>query len=310
LTTVARPVVAGVADVRAIAVLCVGIGVFSVQDVIIKALSGDYPVHEAIVIRSLVALPLFVWLVGRAGGLGRRAGDAGWVLVARGALAMASYTCYYLALPAMPLASAVTLWFTGPLFLAAFSPWIAGERAPRRAWLAVATGFAGVLVMVRPGGDVFGGAALLPVVAALTYAISQLIARRAQAAASAPVMALYQNAVYLVGAAALAVILRPLADAAGGDPSLAFLLRAWVVPGPRDLVLLALCGPIAALSLTLLASAYRTAGSAVAPFEFTALIWATIWGIVFWGELPGPVEIAGAAVIVASGAYAATRLAR
>jgi drug/metabolite transporter (DMT)-like permease len=292
----------------AIVLLCLGVGVFSIQDVVLKALSGGYPVHQAIVIRSVAALPFFVWLVRRAGGLGVRGAGMRRTLSARGLILMASYTCYYLALPAMPLASVVTLWFTGPLFLTALAPAIARERPSRAAWVAVAVGFTGVLVMVRPGGDLFGWVAALPVLAALMYAVAQLIARRVQHTASAPVMALYQNTAYLAGASVAALALRPLAEAATADPSLAFLLRAWALPNLRDLALLALCGPTAALGTTLLASAYRTSGSVVAPFEFTALVWATIWGAMFWGEVPGPVEIAGAAVIAASGAYAVSGL--
>jgi drug/metabolite transporter (DMT)-like permease len=144
----------------------------------------------------------------------------------------------------------------------------------------------------------------------LLYAIAQLVARRVQHLASAPVMALYQNGVYLVGASILALVVRPFADLATGDPSLAFLLRDWSVPDLRDLALLALCGPTAAFGTTLLAGAYRKAGSIVAPFEFTALVWATIWGAAFWGEVPGPPELLGALVIVASGAFAVSQLGR
>jgi drug/metabolite transporter (DMT)-like permease len=161
-----------------------------------------------------------------------------------------------------------------------------------------------VLVMVRPGGGLFGWVAALPVLAALMYALAQLVARRAQHVASAPVMSMYQNLVYLVGASLLAIALHPLVHTTPDSASLAFLVRGWALPSARDLALFALCGPIAAFASTLLASAYRTAGSTVAPFEFTALVWATAWGLVIWGDVPGAGEIAGGIMIVASGAYA------
>jgi drug/metabolite transporter (DMT)-like permease len=288
--------------------LSAGVAVFSVQDVVIKALSGGYPVHEAIVIRSVAALPILVWMVRRTGRPARPVDVRGrGVLIVRGLLQMVAYTAYYLALPAMSLASAVALWFTAPLFLAALSGVVTRERASRGVWIAVAFGFAGVLVMVRPGGDLFQWVAALPVVAALMYALAQLVARRAHEVASAPVMSLYQNAVYLVAASVLALALQPFAGTAPQDESVAFLVRGWAVPSARDLALFAACGPIAALASTLLASAYRTAGSVVAPFEFTALVWATAWGVLVWGDVPGTGEILGAAIIVASGAYALSR---
>jgi len=252
------------AEPAAIVELCACVLVFSLQDAVIKGLSSGYPVHEAIVIRSIAALPFLVYLVRRAGGFGVISAHGRLVLTLRGLIALTSDTTYCLALPAMPLASAVTLWFTAPLFLAALSWPIAREQTPARAWPGVAIGFAGVIVMVRPGGDLFHLAAALPVVAALMYAISQLTARRVGHLASAAVMAAYQNGVYLVGAALLAVALRPLAGGGADDPSTAFLLHAWVVPDARDLALLALCGPVAAFGSTLLSSAYRKAGSVVA----------------------------------------------
>ena len=257
-----------------------------------------------------MALPFLVVMVRRAGGLAGLSRRGAGVLFGRGLVMLTAYTTYYLALPAMPLASAVTLWFTAPLFLAALAGPIAREPSPRSAWVAVLIGFGGVLVMVRPGGDLFTWAAALPIVSALTYAVSQLLARRVKHLGSAPVMTFYQNGAYLAGALVLAFVLRPFADLAGSDPSVAFLLRGWAVPSPRDLLLLALCGPIAAYGSNLLSSAYWLAGSAVAPFEYSSLIWATAWGAAVWGEIPGVGEVVGAALIVASGIYAVGQLNR
>lgn len=288
----------------AAAELCVGIAIFSAQDAVIKALSGGYPVHEALVLRTVVALPILLVMVRRAGGL--RGAIPARVLIGRGAILLVAYTSYYLALPAMPLASATALYFTAPLFLAALAGPITGEPAPRSTWAAVGIGFLGVVVMVRPGGGLFVPAALLPVLAAAAYAASQLLARRLNAAPAAT-MSFYQNAAYLVGAFLLAAVTRPFAHLAHDDPSVAFLVRGWAVPTPRDLALLALCGPIAAFGSPLLSNAYRRAGGAIAPFEFTALVWSIILGLVVFGDAPGVGELVGAALIVGSAGYAVTR---
>jgi drug/metabolite transporter (DMT)-like permease len=291
---------------RAAVELSVGIAIFSVQDVILKWLSGAYPVHEALAIRSAVAMPILFWMVRRAGGL--RAADASWkVLTARGALLLVSYGGYYMALAALPLASAVALWFTAPLFVTAMSGAITGEPPTPHQWGAVVVGFGGVLVIVRPGGGLFHWSAALPILAALGYAMAQLVARRLGGGTGGSAMAFHQNLVYGVGAIVVALVVRPFASVATSDRSMAFLLRGWVVPSSRDLLLLALCGPIAAFGTTLLSNAYRAAGSRMAPFEYSAMLSAIVWGYVVFGDRPDAIALGGAAIIVASGSYAITR---
>jgi drug/metabolite transporter (DMT)-like permease len=287
--------------------LCCGIFIFSIQDAIVKGLSGDYPVHEAVVIRSLTALPILILLVRR---------DRGEVvterrqLLVRGLVLFVAYTCYYLALASMPLASVIALWFTGPLFIVALAGRVTGEPADLRAWVVVGIGFLGVLVTLRPSGGLLHPAAALPIGSAIAYAAAQLMARRLRSSANAATMAFYQNGVYLFGALTLAALLAPVASNEKGGGSLGFLIREWHVPTPRDLALLAVCGPIAAVASTLLSHAYRIAGAGVvAPFEYTAILWGTLWGAVVFGNVPAPVDVVGAALIIGSGLLAVRRTA-
>ncbi len=284
--------------------LTCGVFVFSIQDSIVKGLSGDYPVHEAVAIRSITALPILLYLVRRqSSSAGPTSGRR--QLLGRGSIMFVAYLAYYLALAAMPLASVIALWFTGPLFLVALSGPMTGERADWRAWAVVGIGFVGVLITLRPSGGLLHPAALLPILSAATYAIGQLMARRLRGGASAPVMSLYQNTVYLFGAFALAFVLAPVATSSKGGGSTGFLMRAWAVPTPRDLALLALCGPIAALGGVLLSHAYRTAASSrLAPFEYTAILWGILWGVLIFDNVPAPLDLVGAALIVASGLVA------
>ena len=88
----------------------------------------------------------------------------------------------------------------------------------------------------------------------------------------------------------------------------AFLIRPWIVPTVHDAALLGLCGLIAGIGSTLIVFAYRTAGpGAIGTLEYTAMLWAILWGWVFFNNLPTPLTLAGAALIVASGIYALTR---
>jgi drug/metabolite transporter (DMT)-like permease len=291
-------------SLRAVATLCAGIFIFSFQDVVVKTVAGLYPVHEVITIRCVISIPIILAMLHWHGGirsiLSRR---AGW-LALRGAALMVSYTTYYLAFPVLPLASIIALYFTVPLFVTALAGPVLGERIGLNRWIATVVGFAGVLVMLRPASGFFEWAALLPVGSALGYAAAALMARRLGATDSAPVMAFYQNLLFLIGALAMAALLGQGGFAGDSQGSLAFLLRAWTLPSWRDLLLMAATGPIAAIGTVLLTQAYRMAeANLVASFEYSGLIWASLWGFAFWGEVPGLATLTGAALIIGAGLY-------
>jgi drug/metabolite transporter (DMT)-like permease len=216
-----------------------------------------------------------------------------------------AYTTYYMAFPALPLADAVALYFTVPLFMLALAAPMLGEAIGWRRISAVAIGFVGVIVMLRPGAGLFEPAALLSLFSALTYALAMLLARRMGSGASAAVMAFYQNGVYLVGALALAAICHLLGITHAAHKSLDFLVRPWVWPTTTDFLLIASCGVIAAVAMTLLTNAYRIAkASVVASFEYSGMLWAPLWGFLFFGEIPHLTTIAGAVLIIAAGLFA------
>jgi drug/metabolite transporter (DMT)-like permease len=304
VTTTSTAVPASRHPVLAALTLCAGVMIFAGQDWIIKLLSGDYPVHEAIVIRCTVAVPLLLAVICFSGNARDiRSPRMKW-LALRGLILMVSYTTYYLAFPAMPLANVVALWFTAPLFVTALAGPLLGEKVSVTRWAAAVVGFVGVLIMVRPLTDQFDVASLLPILSALTYAVSALMARRMGGTESAAVMSLYQNLMFMLAALIMAATLGTGALAGSADPSLEFLLRAWTTPSLRDLLLLASCGVIAAIATTLLTQAYRMAeANFVTSFEYSAIIWATFGGYWFWGEIPDRFTWLGAMLIVGAGLY-------
>jgi drug/metabolite transporter (DMT)-like permease len=299
------PARAGGSRLMAALSLCGGIFIFSLQDPILKYVSGTYPLSEAIAIRTVAALPFLLVIVHLGGGLARLVSRRFYRHVLRGLIMLTAYSTYYLALPAMKLAEAVTLYFTAPLFITALAIPMLGERLQAKRLLVLFVGFAGVIVTCRPGAGLFDLASLLPVFAALAYGIAQLMARQIGGSESAAVMGFYQNIMYMIGALVLALLFGHGAFAYDGmHPSAAFLLRPWSFDKPFDLFLLACCGPIAAAGTVLLSHAYRIAeANYVAPFEYSALIWAASWGFVVFNEVPDIYTYAGAALIVGAGLY-------
>lgn len=288
---------------RGILALVLGIAIFSIQDVILKLLSGNYPVHQAMVIRSLTALPFHLaivwWFDGR---LSTITTPGWWKMLARGLLNVVAYTAYYLGLAYVPMADAVALFFTSPLFITLAAVMFLGERVRLVPALALAAGFGGVLLVVKPGGAGFDLAALLPILGALGYAISMVIARPMGERESATAMAFWGNICFLLCALALSAVYGNGNYAGASHPSLAFLTRGWIVPSVTDLLLMSVCGVIAAIGLTLLTFAYRIAPAAsVAPFEYSFMFWAVLWGWTFWGDFPDWLGWVGIAIIVTAG---------
>jgi drug/metabolite transporter (DMT)-like permease len=289
---------------KGVACLILGIAVFSLQDLVIKLVSDGYPLHQALTIRSLTALPLLLLMVALDGGLGQLATRRWQPVLGRAAVMFTAYGSYYLGLAALPLATCVALFFTAPLFITMLSVLVLGEKVGPRRWAAVVVGFLGVLIVLRPGSEVFDWAALLPVYAGLAYGVAQILARRLGGTERSSVMAFYGNGLFLAGGLALAAVLGGGGFAGEGHKSLAFLLRGWVRPSPWDLTLMMACGVVAAAGLTLLTQAYRVAhANVVAPFEYTALVWGVLYGWLIWSEMPGPTTWLGIAIVVGAGLY-------
>ena len=287
-----------------IASLTIGVSIFSIQDAVIKHLSGQYPVHQIVFVRSLASLLLLLAFVilseGRRGLGSRRLALHG----VRGVALFTSYMAYYLGLASMSIAEAIALFFTVPFFVAALSNLVIGEPVGPRRWAAIIVGFSGVVIVLRPTTALFEPAACLPVLAALFYAFSALLARRLGSTDSSGTMALSAAAIYGICSALLGLAVAPLGAASDSHASLRFLLLPWTWPTTQDLGLMVLCGVIAALGSFFLAQGYRLAeANTVAPFEYVALPWGVLWGWLFFDNLPDRATLAGGAVIVASGLY-------
>lgn len=290
--------------VTGIACVVLGLAVFSIQDLVVKLLSGAYPIHQVLATRSFVAMPIFLALAWWDGGIGQLTRGDWRIMLLRGGIMFVAFTCFYLALASLPLATSIALYFTAPLFIMILTVLTLREPVPAARWLAVAVGFAGVLIIMRPGSSVFDAAALLPILAAFFYALSQMVARRFAATGNALTFSFHANTAFLVGGLLSGLVIGNGAFADQTHPSLAFLLRGWTVPTAVDFLLMMLCGLVACAGSMFLAQAYRIASPpTVAPFEYTAIVWSVMNGWIVFGEIPAVTTWAGISVIVAAGLY-------
>lgn len=292
-------------NTRAISYLILGIAIFSVQDLILKLLSGTYPLHQAMVARSLTAVPFMLALVYYFDGSLKTLISPSWpAMLLRGVLNFLAYGAYYLALASMPIATTVALYFTAPLFITILSVLILRESVALPRWVAVSIGFLGVILMMQPKQGSFDAVALLPVFCGFAYAGLMIMARIMGDKNSGAAMAFWGNIAFLLCAVALSLVYGWNGNALDAHPSVAFLVRGWVWPTGSDLFLMCACGAIAAFGLTLLTLAYTTGQSSiVAPFEFTFAFWGLLWGWLFWRELPNALGWVGFALIIGAGIY-------
>ncbi len=295
-------------SLAAIGFLCLGVLVFSLQDPILKELSSVYPVTQAMAVRSLVALPILLLLVHATTSARSLRSRNAWLLAVRAVISLGAYLLYYLSIATLPLADAAALFFVAPLIIAGLGIVFLGELPHRSTVVALAVGMIGVIITLRPGAAIFEWAAALTLAAAALYAFAQILARKLGGSEGAAVITFYQNMAFLVGAPALAAVTGWGGLGQGDHASLAFLVRPWVWPTVEDMLLMAACGVIASAGMTLLSQAYRLAPAGkVAIFEYSAIIWAPMWGFLFFAEVPKMTTLIGAALICGAGLVAVRR---
>lgn len=293
----------------AIAFILLGMACISVNDMLIKQLSGAYPLHQIILVRSAIGLAVSLVILQFEGGFAKLKTRRVSLHVLRGLLVVIGNLTFYAALAAIPLADATALYFVAPLFITLLSIPFLGEKVGVRRLAAVVVGFIGVLIALRPG---FGGAGgpgllvmLLPVVAAFAYACMSILTRRLGGASTASALAIYIQTTFIVVSLAFGLIAGDGRFAEGLESeSLIFLLRPWVWPAEGDLIWFLLLGLISGIVGYSLSQAYRSADAAtVAPFEYVALPLAILWGWLIFGELPDIWVSLGIVLIAGSGLF-------
>lgn len=274
---------------RGIALTIVAWSIFPSLDAISKFLAGGYDVFfvlwtrfvSQLLIAALIVLPRGLIRTARTPFLGAQ--------LLRSSGFTAHTIIFILGILTLPLAEGSALLFTGPIMLAALSVPLLKERVDGPTWIAVLVGFAGAIVVTRPGLDFANWGAVLVLLSTLCFVLYQ-IATRSLARKENP----YTTLLYtpLVGAVVLSLALP----------------WTWSVPSIHDLALMALLGLVGATGHFLLIKAYENAGAAqLAPYSYVHILSAALLGYLIFGDVPDPWAIAGAAIIAASGLWLAWR---
>lgn len=268
-----------------ILLMMLGIFLFSVNDALGKWLVGTYSVSMVLLFRSFAALVLLAPFIWRDGGLrGLAAAPRPGLQFARVALATIEVGCFYFAVRFLPLADVMTYYLAGPIYVAAMSALILKERIDRRRWAAILVGFAGVVVVLDPSAASLTPPALVAIAGSLIFAVLMIVTRQLRGTKDSALLAFSTTAAMTAGA-----VTAPF---------------AWVPPTARDFALLSLLGIVALVaSLCVNRSLKLAPASVVVPYQYTMILWAVLFGYLFFGDGLKPNVVAGAAIIVASGLY-------
>lgn len=281
-----------------VAILC-ATALMALQDAVVKALSPDLPLWQFFFLRSALVLPMLGLVMRRRGLTGLRMSLERWILL-RSGLIVAMYVLFYAALPLLDLPVVSAVYYTGPIFIVLFSGLFLSERISAVQWVAVAVAFCGVLIVLRPGGETFSMAALLPLASALCYAVAMVATRGRLGVVNVLVLTFALNFVFAV------VGLAGMALAAGLDrvETYPFLLTPWVTLDGRSAAGIVLLAAVSVAIHLLLARAYQLGPTAlVAALDFSYLGFAAGWALVFFATVPSAPVVAGSALIGLAGVW-------
>lgn len=260
---------------------------FTINDACIKATGGALPLFQLLTLRGIVSSLLIYALARHLGALTFRLPRGDWFLIALRSLAEVGAAFFFLtALMHMPLANVTAVLQVLPLTVTVGAALFFGERVGWRRMLAIAFGFCGMLVIVRPGPEGFNTYALYALAAVAFVTLRDLVTRRMSPEVPSMLVTLASAVAVLVFAA------------------IASLGQEWVALDCR-LVALVLGSSVFIIGGYVLSVAVMRVGevSFVAPFRYSGLLWALILGWLVFGDWPDPVTLVGAMIVVLSGLF-------
>ncbi|MEO9526659.1 DMT family transporter [Roseibium sp.] len=270
----------------------VAFAIFSSHDALIKTLGGSYPAFQIIFFSILFAFVPMSMLMLADKAVDNFRPRHPWLVLLRSCLTIISMSCGFYAFTALPLAEVYALLFAMPLLITAFSVPLLGETVRAQRWAAVVVGLIGVLIVLRPGLTAMSLGHLAALTAACANSLATILVRKLGGQERSVVLILYPMLLSMF--------------------AMSLTLPVVYVPVKLvDLGLMASIGFLSVIAQTFLISAYRAAPAAVvAPIQYSQIIWATLFGVLFFAETPDIYVAVGSTIIIASGIFVVWRESR
>ncbi|WP_338665567.1 DMT family transporter [Pararoseomonas sp. SCSIO 73927] len=268
-----------------VVMMLLGVLLFAVNDTLGKWLVGSYTVGQLLLVRSVAGLCAMAPSIRAAGSPAFLRAPRPGLQLLRVAFSTLESSLFFWALTELPLAEVMTYYMAGPIYVTALSPFLLGERVGWRRWTAVAVGFGGVVLALHPSPSSLSFGAVCALAGSFSYALFLITTRQLAGVPGTVLMTAQLLAALLFGAVLV-------------------LTQGWTPPGITDFVLMLFLG-IGSLGGNLCVNqALRIApASVVVPYQYTLILWGMLFGYLFFGEVIGPLTLAGAAIIIGAGLF-------
>ena len=272
---------------RGILTMIGSMALFTFNDACMKALSDELPFFQAVFMRGAATSVLLALIAWHMGAFRVRLSRRDWGLIALRTLAeIAAAYLFLTALFHAPIANVSAILQALPLTVTLAGALFLGESIGWRRLTAIMVGFVGVLLIIKPGTTALQPAAIGALGAAFLFAVAMTLMRRLGTTESAATITFYLSVfITLVSLVLIATL-------------------GWVAPTPGDFLVLALIGLVGGTAQLFLTQSLRLGEAAVvSPLRYTSIIWAVLFGYIFWDALPDALVVAGLAIVISSGLY-------
>lgn len=292
----------------AVTAMLYGLMALSFQDSLGKVLSEHLSIWQFQTFRAILNI-LFVLCLARLTMRGfRLIPNRKLVVFVRSVLHVGALLCFFGSAPFLSMAEMAGGLYTFPLFVAVLSAVFLHERVGIRRCAAILMGFLGTLFILRPGTDTFQAVGLLPVAAGFFYANFVIVTRRFCKAESPVVLTLASNVLILITGCVGLITLRLTVIPDNLVQAYPYVLSSWRPMLPWMAGIILVCTVFNVSANIAMSKAYQSAESSfLAPFDYSYLIFASFWGLVFWGDIPRFTTLVGMFLIAASGIFVAWR---
>ncbi len=272
------------AAMAGIGLMLTGIFFFALNDALGKFLIATFSVGQIMLIRSIAALVVLAPFIRRDGWAAFRDAPRPLIQWLRPIFATFELACFYWALAYMSLADVMTFYLAGPVYVTAVSPFLLGEKIGWRRWLAVLAGFLGVLIALNPSAQSFSWPALIAIAGSLAFSVLMICTRLVRGTSDTVLVT-----TQMIGAVLFGAVTAPF---------------TWVALTWFDGAFLVLLGVVATFAHFCINRALKLApASVVVPYQYTTIVWAIVFGYIFFRDIPRVAMLIGAAIIIAAGIY-------
>lgn len=257
---------------------------FALNDAMGKWLVASFSVGQVVLIRSLGAFFILGPMIVRQGTAKLFRIERPMLQLVRVVMTTLDTALFYAAVVYLPLADVMSFYMAGPIYVAALSHLLLGEKVGWRRWLAILVGFCGVLIMLRPSSAAFTLPSIFALVGSLGFAFSIILNRRLRGTSDATLVTWQTVGALVVGGVLAAT--------------------DWRAPGVLDWGAMLLLGIVSCVAHLMITRALKLApASTLAPLHYTLLLWAVVFGLVFFGDMPAPRILVGSGIVVLAGLF-------